>query len=447
MQPWCRGARVVGRSTVIAAAVVLAVGETVLVAVDGGPLVRAVLAVLALGAAGAAASRARHALAGIALAFVLLGGAALVAATGLGVGIRPLEWMTLPLALSLIGAAAASRVRPLPPLAVGGVTLGLSVGLLPSAALVTDEIPRAITVLVAAIVLLVLASLVSREAFRPLVLPTLGVAALALLVVGGVRGVVDLERPLFDVWVLAVAVPLVAAAVLLQRRGGAVPSFAPLTAVVAGLGFTAILSTVRIATVGDESLRAAVTIVAILVVAVLWRGTHSVIVFWVGVGLAGAVAAVALGAGSADPVELVTVPIAAVLVLHGIRSLRARPELRSWPAVGVGSALLLLPSLVFDFALDNVLWRVIALGVAALAVLLAGVRFRLQAPVLLGGVVLIVHAVAQLWPWIASIYESVSGLWWLWLAIVGVLLIVVAATYERRIREVKAVALAIRALR
>jgi hypothetical protein len=143
----------------------------------------------------------------------------------------------------------------------------------------------------------------------------------------------------------------------------------------------------------------------------------------------------------------VTAPIAAVLVLHGAQSLRARPELRSWPALGGGVALLLLPSLLFDFGPDNVLWRVVALGVVALAVLLAGVRFRLQAPVLLGGVALIVHAVAQLWPWIASIYESVSGLWWLWLAIVGALLIVVAATYERRIREVKAVALAIRALR
>ena len=437
----------VARSTTIAAAVVLAIGETVLVAADGGPLVRGVLAVLALGAAGAAASRARHALVGIPLASVLLGGAALVAVTGLGVGIRPLEWMTLPLALSLIGAAAVSRVRPLPPLAVGGVTLGLGVGLLPSAALVADEIPRAVAVLVAAIVLLVLASLVSREVVRPLVLPTSGVAAVALVVAGGVRGVVDLEHPLFDAWVLAVAVPLVVAGALLQRRGEAVPSFAPLTAVVAGLGFTAILSTVRIATVGDESLRAAVTILAILVVAVLWRGAHSMVVFWVGVGLAGAVAAVALGAGSADPVELVTAPIAAVLMLHGIRSLRTRPELGSWPAVGVGLALLLLPSLVFDFASNNELWRVIALGVIALAVLLAGVRFRLQAPVLLGGVVLIVHAVAQLWPWIASIYESVSGLWWLWLAIVGVLLIVIAATYERRIREVKAVALAIRALR
>ncbi len=65
----------------------------------------------------------------------------------------------------------------------------------------------------------------------------------------------------------------------------------------------------------------------------------------------------------------------------------------------------------------------------------------------LGGVVLIVHAVAQLWPWITALYESASGLWWLWLGIAGALLIVIAATYERRIREVKAVALALRALR
>lgn len=442
--PW---ARVAGRSTVIAAGVLLAVGEAVLVAVDGGPLARGVLTVLALGAAGAVASRSRHILAGIPLAAVLVGGAALIAVTGLAIGIRPIEWMTLPLALALLGAAAASRMRPISPVASGGATLGFGVALVPSAALVADEMPRSIAVLAGAVVLLVAASVVSREALRPLTLPVSGVAALALVVAGGVRGVVDLERPLFDAWMLTVSVPLVVVGILLQRRGGAVPAVAPLTAVVGGLGFATLLSAMRLATTGDESLRAALTIVAVLVVAVLWRGVHRTVVFWVGVGLVAVVAAVALATGSADPIELVTAPIAVALVLHGIRSLRARPEQRSWPAVGGGLALLLLPSLVFDFVSDNHLWRVIVLGVVALAVLLAGVRFRLQAPVLLGGVVLIVHAVAQLWPWIASIYESVSGLWWLWIGIAGVLLIVVAATYERRIREVKAVALAIRALR
>ncbi|WP_307384487.1 MULTISPECIES: SCO7613 C-terminal domain-containing membrane protein [Microbacterium] len=443
-EPWTLP---LGRGAVIAAAVVLAIGETVLVGVDGGPIVRAVLAVLVLGAAGAAVLRVRHALAGIPVASVLLGGAALVAVTGLGAGIRPVEGMTLPLAAVLVAAAAALRARPLSPAATGLVSLGLGVALLPSAALVADELPRAISVLAAAVVLLLVAALVTRDVLRPLVLPTLGVAALALVVAGGVRGVVDLDRPAFDAWMLAVAVPLVVVAVLLQRRGDAVPAFASPSAALTALGFAGVLSALRLAAVGDESLRAAVTIVAILAVAVLWNGVHRALVFWAGVGVAAALGTVALATGSADPVELVTAPIAAVLVWHGIRSLRARPELHSWPALGVGLALLLVPSLLFDFVGDNVLWRVIGLGVVALAVLLVGARFRLQAPVLLGGVVLIVHAVAQLWPWIASIYESVSGLWWLWLGIAGVLLIIVAATYERRIREVKAAALAIRALR
>ncbi|WP_058615093.1 SCO7613 C-terminal domain-containing membrane protein [Microbacterium testaceum] len=437
----------IGRGAVISAAVVLTVGETVLVAVDAGPIVRAVLAVLVLGAAGAAALRTRHALTGIPVVSVLLGGAALVAVTGLGAGIRPIEGMTLPLAAVLLAAAAGLRERPLTPMATGLASLGIGVALLPSAALVADELSRAIAVLGASVALLVAAALVTRAVLRPLVLPTLGVAGLALVVAGGARGVVDLDRPAFDAWVLAVAVPLVVVAVLLRRRGDAVPAFASPAAVLTALGFAALLSALRLAAVGDESLRAAVTILAILALAVLWSGAHRALVFWAGVGVAAALGAVALVTGSADPVELVTAPMAAVLVWHGIRSLRARPELRSWPALGVGLALLLIPSLVFDFVGDNALWRVIALGVVALAVLLVGARSKLQAPVLLGGIVLIVHAIAQLWPWIASIYESVSGLWWLWLGIAGVLLIVVAATYERRIREVKAAALAIRALR
>ncbi|WZH38475.1 MAG: hypothetical protein PIR02_07335 [Microbacterium enclense] len=437
----------VGRATAIAAAVVFVVGETVLIAVDGGPVVRAVLAVVALGAVGAFASRGSHALTGVPIAAVLLGGAALVALVGLGAGVRPVEWMTVPLAAALLATTVVVRTRSAPPLVVGLATVGLAVALLPSAALVADELPRAIAVLTVSVALLVAASLVSHESVRPLRLPALGVAALSLVIAGGVRALGDLDRPLFDAWALAVVVPLVAAGVLLQRRRDGLPAVTATAAVLTGLTVAAVLSSVRLATVGDESLRAALTIVVLLAVGLLWRGSQGSLVFWAGVGLGGVVGATALATGSADPVEFVTTPLAVALVLHGVRSLRRNPALRSWPALGVALALLLLPSLVFDFADDNVLWRVIALGVVALAVLLAGARYKLQAPVLLGGIVLIVHAVAQLWPWIASIYESVSGLWWLWLGIAGVLLIVVAATYERRIREVKAVALAIRALR
>ena len=47
---------------------------------------------------------------------------------------------------------------------------------------------------------------------------------------------------------------------------------------------------------------------------------------------------------------------------------------------------------------------------------------RLQAPLLLGGGVLLAHAIVQLWPWITQLYEAVW--WWLWLGVAGVLLVV-----------------------
>ncbi len=91
------------------------------------------------------------------------------------------------------------------------------------------------------------------------------------------------------------------------------------------------------------------------------------------------------------------------------------------------------------------LWRLIALGiVSALAVLIGAVR-RLQAPLLLGGAVLLVHAIAQLWPWITWLYEAVW--WWLWLGVAGVILVALAATYERQLRLARGVARSIGDLR
>ena len=61
------------------------------------------------------------------------------------------------------------------------------------------------------------------------------------------------------------------------------------------------------------------------------------------------------------------------------------------------------------------------------------------------GEVLLVHAVAQLWPWITWLYEAVW--WWLWLGIAGVLLVALAATYERQLRLARSTISSIGALR
>ncbi|MFT2689301.1 SCO7613 C-terminal domain-containing membrane protein [Clavibacter zhangzhiyongii] len=70
---------------------------------------------------------------------------------------------------------------------------------------------------------------------------------------------------------------------------------------------------------------------------------------------------------------------------------------------------------------------------------------RLRAPFLIGAGVLVVHALAQLWPWIREASATVP--WWAWAGVGGVVLIAVAARYERRIRDVKEVAARVSALR
>ncbi|WP_442923422.1 SCO7613 C-terminal domain-containing membrane protein [Microbacterium sp. JZ31] len=129
------------------------------------------------------------------------------------------------------------------------------------------------------------------------------------------------------------------------------------------------------------------------------------------------------------PVELLTVPPALGLFALGALRMRRVAGARSWPAVGPGLALLLIPSLLHDLG-PSALWRVVALGVVAVALVVVGALGRLQAPLVLGSAVAVVHGVAQLWPWISTAYTVVP--WWLWAGLAGALLIYIAVRYEQQ---------------
>ncbi|RLQ85922.1 hypothetical protein D9V28_03490 [Mycetocola zhadangensis] len=171
---------------------------------------------------------------------------------------------------------------------------------------------------------------------------------------------------------------------------------------------------------------------------------NSPLVRWTALAAAALVAVVAVGTGLADPFEEATVPIAIALLIGGAVRMAFDFRARSWPELGAGVLLLLVPSLLADFG-NTELWRVIALGVVALAVFGAGVTLKLSAPTLVGATVLVVHALAQLWPWISGLYGIVP--WWLWAGIGGVILIVGGATYEKRIRDLRSAARSISSLR
>ncbi|MFF4991762.1 SCO7613 C-terminal domain-containing membrane protein [Streptosporangium saharense] len=154
---------------------------------------------------------------------------------------------------------------------------------------------------------------------------------------------------------------------------------------------------------------------------------------YVGTGLLLVASWLRLLASDITVIEAYTVPFS--LVLLGFGWWRARGQARSsWLSYGPALGSSLLPSAVA--VLNGSGWvRPLLLGLVCLAVLLAGARARLQAPALLGGLVLAVVVLHELAPWIAQAVMTVPR--WVPMALGGLLLVVVGATYEARLRDVR----------
>src|SRR5690606_4416452 len=140
-----------------------------------------------------------------------------------------------------------------------------------------------------------------------------------------------------------------------------------------------------------------------------------------------------LGADEVTVVEAYTVPASLVLLGSGWWR-RREARVSCWPANGPGLGSAMLPSLVAVYA-DTEWLRSLALGVLALAVLVAGARFRLRAPTVLGGGVLAGVVVRELAPYVSELLLVVPR--WVPIAVGGVLLVVVGATYEARMRNLR----------
>ncbi|MER7458605.1 hypothetical protein [Micromonospora sp. NPDC126480] len=137
-----------------------------------------------------------------------------------------------------------------------------------------------------------------------------------------------------------------------------------------------------------------------------------------------------LAAGDVAVLEAYTLPAAALALVAGAVALRTRPGLTSWLAIGPGLAAGLLPTLASVLvAADPQPLRRLLLGLAALAAVLAGAIRRWQAPVVLGALTLTplaLHELARTWDLLPR---------WIFLAAGGLALIGLAATYERRRRD------------
>ncbi|MGX1473194.1 UNVERIFIED_CONTAM: hypothetical protein RKD50_002002 [Streptomyces canus] len=145
---------------------------------------------------------------------------------------------------------------------------------------------------------------------------------------------------------------------------------------------------------------------------------------------------VRLAAWEVDTPEAYTLPVTIPALLVGALRHRRDPQTSSWTAYAPGLAATLVPSLFAAWG-DPHWTRPLLLGVAALLVTLAGARHHLQAPLLLGGAVLLLDALHELAPYIVQVTDALPR--WVPPALAGLLLLALGATYEQRLRDARRV--------
>jgi hypothetical protein len=252
---------------------------------------------------------------------------------------------------------------------------------------------------------------------RP-VLAGRGVVAV-VAAVAGVLGAVPVERPVL-VTVEAAQGVLAAAAIALTL---AAPDRLHLTSLaLAALGVTALGGALR------PGRRWYAALGTVLLLAAWW---------------------VLLGRMSVTAPEPYLLPPAVAAVVVGWEwRRRARAEggkvPGSWVALAPGVGLGLLPSLTAVFLSGGDALRLGLLAAAATVVVVAAARLRLQAPLLLGASVLLLAALrgfsAPLWELIVAIPA------WIPWALAGLLMVAVAARFERSTRDLRRIGHMLRAM-
>lgn len=370
------------------------------------------------------------------VAWVALGLASLALWDRLGAAdVGTVEAFSLPPALVLLvaGTLAARRDGTVlrPSLVAGALAL-----VLPTAvAAVGGPAWRPALVLVAsgaAVALARVAGAGSRTRVETAVL-LLGSAAVATVVGPLVRAVGGTDAASTELWSVPSALVLVGAALVLRTsRPRGLGGWDLVPALAAG-----VLPSLLHASSGTDAVDllrhlAALAVCAGVLVATA-AGERLRPLGWSALGLLVLALVAGLGRDLLGPVELLTVPAGAALLAAGALRMRREPALGSWPWAGPGAAVALLPSLVLSATGGSVL-RVALLAVGTAGLLLVAVRLRWQAPVVLASLVLAVHAVVQLAPWVAAAYQVVPR--WATLAVVGAVLLAVGARYEARVRDV-----------
>ena len=353
-----------------------------------------------------------------------------------------LAWPTLPLvtvavAIAAYAVFARARIAPVQ-LAVCAVTAALSAGVATAGALATATTTILVTALIS-VATMICASIAVSAARRAAGWLLCGTALTGTVLAAGFA--VELRTSLVAFGVLTVSAAFFALRATRSRViAGAAGSVEVAGHVIAWLGL--LLTT-------SVSLRLAIALVVygsllglLALLSVRTRLLCSAPVYACASTLAAFGAYwLLLDMVNISIVEFYTVPFALATVVAGWMELRRHPQLRSWAAYGAGLCLGLLPSLALVLVSPDEPWRRLGLGVAVVAVLLLGSWRRLQAPVVVSGIILpllTIREIAVLWTYVPS---------WLPLAVAGVLLLTFGATFERRRRDLRRLRQAVTAMR
>jgi hypothetical protein len=373
--------------------------------------------------------------------------------------VLPLSGVLLVLAF-LLARSANRRTASEPGVAPYIALAALLVAILPlGATAATGSLVRPITVgLISAALLLVGTLTTGSRVLRPYldVAAAAGVAGVLTVSIGRAAVLTDQSSgtsgPALDAWLGAAFIVLVIAAFGLTRTRTDLPARVRVGAAqIVGAAALTLLLVVEVANFASTGLG----VVRALAVLLLFCAVHVIAVAantapltsrvgWLALVYAVVAAVAGLVVADIDPLEIATVPVALALLATGIIHLDRTPAARSWPTLGPGTLVLLLPSLFVTLD-DRPLWRLVALGVVAVVVMIVGAVRRLQAPFLIGAAVTLIHVLGTFSSEIRAVYESAH--WLLWAGIGGAILIVLAARYEQRVQNLKSIVLRVTALR
>ncbi len=152
---------------------------------------------------------------------------------------------------------------------------------------------------------------------------------------------------------------------------------------------------------------------------------------WLGGLLLAAATWVRLADLGVDAPEAYTLPSAVALVLVGLRRLDRDPGASTLTTLAPGLLLATTPSLLWLMVTDPVSVRALLLGLGCLGLVLAGVRLRWNAPLVIGGLVGGLLVLRELGPYAAATPQ------WVLIGLAGTLLTVVGVTWESRMQDLR----------